>query len=1129
MDSGLVSMIIVPGITALLLLLISAYLYRQSRSPFFLVWQVAWASYFVSFALLSAIYLGYQRPWVFLLANLLQIAMAIAIIVSLRPANSVALRFVWYDFVLLGAAVAIAVSDTLSHFAGGAFQTIAVHRHLGPEVFIALILAYAANRFLRLGRQRESTGYRILSAALLAWALLLLSGLLGGVWASRVLSMDRYIGPLAQMVIGMALVVILYEQERRTVQENSLFFSTLDVDNTRLAGPAEVSAGFEKILRRMMSLVGVDHAAIFVGDEWRSVLPNVVVGFTPEFAHNLHTQHLSEYLIDLAYRRGGVVTLRNLPHLSEPLPPGPPGHFERLRTILVANSIRDFSAVSLQTRDRKFGVVLLPHRPGRALGPSHVRLLLGISMQIGLTIESHVSMQETRRRTREYELLTQVGQVVSSHLNSDEVLRAIHKEIGLLVDVHNFYIAFQSGDELRFEFDVRNGETVPKHSRRIANGFSEYVIRTGQPLLIKSGLEDMRARLGITFVPEQRAQSFCAVPIFMSGRSVGIMAALHYTEEFVFSERDVELLQTAAGQVSVAVENARLFEEQQRRARYLIFLNNISKTAISSQDAEQMLGEIVYEIQKNFDLDHIGIGVLDYANKEIEIKAEAGTTNLALGKRVPLGTGILGKVARTNDMMLVQDVADGPLLGILPESRSVLCLPLTYGETLLGVLNVESRRAQAFAEQEVLTFRTLADLLATALHNAFVFQKLQQQSITDGLTGIKTRRFFIESVQAEWKRASRAGRPFSVVMVDLDKFKEVNDTMGHLEGDLVLARVGRLLEQKCRQSNVVARYGGDEFVILMPETGIEQAQILSERLRLWIATDPMLNERRITGSFGVAAFPLHGSTVEDIIRVSDAGMYVSKHAGGNRVSTAEEFKEGETSAVQRQLIASYIEGFLKRETMGPESADELVATLRKMCAGLQDDPEPMREAIIVLARAAEARELQATGHGHSVARYAEIIGQELGLSEQELADLMFAALVHDVGKLVMPERLLVKQGPLSEDEYYIIKMHAALSSEIVECVPKSGKVAEIVRHHHERYDGSGYPDGLHGEQIPLGARVLAVADAYASMIGDRPFSSGRTIEEAASEIERGSGTQFDPILARLLLNYVRGEQEAANF
>src|SRR5262249_28826319 len=154
-------------------------------------------------------------------------------------------------------------------------------------------------------------------------------------------------------------------------------------------------------------------------------------------------------------------------------------------------------------------------------------------------------------------------------------------------------------------------------------------------------------------------------------------------------------------------------------------------------------------------------------------------------------------------------------------------------------------------------------------HNAFVFQKMQQQSITDGLTGIKTRRYFNEALQSEWKRASRTGRSFSVVLVDLDKFKNINDTMEHLEGDLVLARIGRILEQKSRQSNVVARYGGDEFVILMPETDVEQAQILSERLRLWIATDTALVERQITGSFGVAAFPTHGSTAEDVLRVAD--------------------------------------------------------------------------------------------------------------------------------------------------------------------------------------------------------------------------------------------------------------------
>ena len=407
------------------------------------------------------------------------------------------------------------------------------------------------------------------------------------------------------------------------------------------------------------------------------------------------------------------------------------------------------------------------------------------------------------------------------------------------------------------------------------------MIRSGEPLLIRSDLETTRKSLGITHVPQRPAKCLIAAPIFLGNKASGIMVAMNPDREFVFEQRDLDVLVTAAGQVSVAVENARLFAEEQRRSRQLAFLNNISRTAISSDDPVHMLSQIASEIQKNFSFDHIGIGLLDYGTKEIEIKAEAGATAHAMGKRIPLGTGILGRVARTGERALVQNALPGNLTGILPDSRAVLCIPITYGESLLGVLNIESRNENAFSPQDVLILNTLADLLATALHNAFVFQKLQQQSITDGLTGIKTRRFFWEALSAEWKRASRSGRPFSVVLIDLDKFKEVNDTMGHFEGDLVLARVGRLLEQKSRQSNVVARYGGDEFIVLMPETGAEQAQVLAERLRQWLASDPMLAEHHITGSFGVASFPMHGFSIEDIIRVADAGMYVSKRSGGN--------------------------------------------------------------------------------------------------------------------------------------------------------------------------------------------------------------------------------------------------------
>jgi diguanylate cyclase (GGDEF)-like protein len=771
---------------------------------------------------------------------------------------------------------------------------------------------------------------------------------------------------------------------------------------------------------------------------------------------------------------------------------------------------------------------VFPHDDSRVFPTGQLRLLLALNMQVGLTLDNYILMHEAKRRTKEYELLTQIGQVISSRLVADEVLREVQRELGRLFDTGTFFVAFQDGENLRFEFETVRGVVQPKRTRKFGGGFSDHIIHNGQPLLIQSGLDRVRDELGIS-ERTREMKSFVGVPLRMGGRTAGVMGVINADREFAFDQRDLDVLLTAAGQVAVAMENALLFADAQVRAKDLTFLNHISARAISSQNAEEMLPEIVQEIQRNFAFEHIGIGFLDYGTKDIEIKAEAGTTSKMAGKRVPLGVGILGRVARSGEFALVQGSPEPQLPGIIPDSRSVLCVPLAYGETLLGVLNIESTREHAFSAQDVLLLRTLADLLSTALHNAFIFQKMQQQSITDGLTGIKTRRFFLEALSQEWKRASRSGRPFSVVLVDLDKFKDVNDTMGHLEGDLVLARVGRLLEQKCRQSNVVARYGGDEFVILMPETGVEQALILSERLRLWMATDPMLNERRVTGSFGVASFPLHGASTEDIIRVADVGMYVSKHAGGNRVSTAEEVTEAETSSMHRQQITAYVEGFLQREHSGPEHIAELVSTLRRMCDSLGEPAgtDAMMEAIRSLNQAVEVRERSSSTHGSGVAFYSRMIGQELGMTPEELEDLVFAASVHDVGKVAVPERLLTKPGRLDDEEFSLVKMHATIGAQIFDAIHESKRLRNYVRHHHERFDGLGYPDALKGEEIPLGARIIAVADAFVNMTTDRPFASAKAPADAVQELESLSGLQFDGMIVRILTAHLKGERMTA--
>jgi len=1123
MNSVVITTVVVPGFVSVLLFLVFTYLHEQSRQPYFRAWQLAWAAYSLHYVLDTFP----SSSVAFFVSQLFLVAMALCIFISTRLMRA-ASQFRWYDAAVGAGGVILALLTLHGHIVNGVFRPD-VQPSIQLGLGLAAILLYSSAVFYVNGHRRGSLAFQVLAFALALWGVLMGVGQIQNPWMEMFGSASRLFGPVPQMLLGIAMVMVLFENQRNAVQENTLALSTLGVDPRRLLFAEDLVPNMQAALERLRSALPMDCAAIVISERWRGLLPSVQQGFPAGFLEALETTGAGDYISELAYRQSGIYTVHDVTEMTEPLPMASMATFAEFKRILADAEVRHLTAVNLQTREHNFGVILFPHAERKAFGSSGPRLMVGLALQLGLTLENYVLSHDAYRRTKEYELLTEIGKAISSRLDQDEILRTIQIELGQIFDTSHFYIAFQEAEEIRFELEVRDNRELPKRKRELRNAFTEYVIRNGEPLLIRSNLEAARQRLGITHVPKRPAKCLIAAPIFLGSKASGIMVAMNPDREFVFEQRDLDVLVTAAGQVSVAMENARLFAEEQRRSRQLAFLNNVSRTAISSDDPVHMLAQIAGEIQKNFSFDHIGIGLLDYGTKEVEIKAEAGATAHATGKRIALGTGILGRVARTGERTLVQNALPGNLTGILPDSRAVLCIPITYGENLLGALNVESRSENAFSSQDVLILNTLADLLATALHNAFVFQKLQQQSITDGLTGIKTRRFFWEALSAEWKRASRSGRPFSVVLIDLDKFKEVNDSMGHFEGDLVLARVGRLLEQKSRQSNVVARYGGDEFIVLMPETGSEQAQVLAERLRQWMANDPMLAEHHITGSFGVASFPMHGFSIEDIIRVADAGMYVSKRSGGNLVSTAQEFAEGQDFARQRQQISAYIEGFLQRERTGPEHLEELTSTLYKLCGGDQDCRVPLlKEAIESLSRAAESRELQTSGHGDLVARYSEVIARALGLSAEETADLVYAARIHDVGKIFIHEHILNKPGPLSDEEFFQLKMHAHVGAEVVGTIPHSDMMREAIEHHHQHFDGTGYPDGLRGEQIPLWARIIALTDAYANMVTEQSFSAARTPDQALEEIAKMSGTRFDGMLVRLLLRGLKAERTSSS-
>jgi diguanylate cyclase (GGDEF)-like protein len=1113
MLSALAGELLVPGVVAFVFLLVLTYLERQTREPQFHAWQLAWGFYLAHFFARAA-FVGSGRRYWWLCATALLCLVLMAeflLIAGRRMRSSVERLLTPFEGVVLGIGVVWAV---LSAHSPTQQLTGVV-----PETGLAVVLGIAGFRYFVLGQSRGSLGYRVLAMALGFWAGFLLYRQLMAIFPNIDQS-ALVVGTVPQVLMGLSMAMVLFEYERRIVQENALALSVMEVKHDHLMTPEEVSPAVVRLLERILRYTKSSSGFIYVSEAWRSVLPSVEYNLPTELLTDLQAEEAAEPLAQLALRRGGMATLR---HIGEGDIPGLSADVSgRVAKVFRRYGIKSLTAIALHSREHQLGIVVFPHQEKRSFGSAELRLLLALTMQVAATLDNYVIMHDALRRTREYEMLTQIGQVISSRLDPDEVLRSIHRELGLLFDTGTFYVAFADGDELRFEFETLDGQPQPKRAIKIANTIPEHIIRTGEPVLVRSGVHDRHEQLSATH-QGRAAMSFVGVPVKMSGRTAGVICAMNFEREFVYEPRDLDVLRTAAGQLAVAMENALLYSEANQRAQYLSFLNNIANLAISSQGTDDMLAAIVGEIQKNFDFDHIGIGVIDYTSKDIEIKAEAGKTAKMLGRRIPIGVGIMGRVARTSETAVVQNTGDPHLLGVLSEARSVLCMPLRYGETLLGLLNVESTLEGAFSAQDVLLLNTLADLLSTALHNSIVFQRMEQQSITDALTGIKTRRFFLEALQSEWKRAARSGRSFSMILIDLDKFKEVNDTQGHLEGDLVLARVGRLLEMKCRQSNVVARYGGDEFVVLMPETGVEQAQVLAERLRVWLASDPMLNEREVTGSFGVASFPLHGATIEEIIRVADAGMYVSKHAGGNRVSTAEVASDFEQTNEHRHNLLNYIEGFSHREQLASHDAEEFVTSIRRFSEHLpqQQVAELVVEGLRGLAHVAELRENDSGSHGEDVATYAEAIARSCNMSESDIEELRLASQLHDVGKIFVPANVLNSLNMLTTSEYSLIMAHPVIGSRLASAIPGNRHIEDWIRHHHERMEGSGYPDQLSGETIPLGARIIAVADAYVVMTTERPFASAVSPAQALRELE-SSATLYDSRLVALLGEHVRG-------
>ena len=376
----------------------------------------------------------------------------------------------------------------------------------------------------------------------------------------------------------------------------------------------------------------------------------------------------------------------------------------------------------------------------------------------------------------------------------------------------------------------------------------------------------------------------------------------------------------------------------------------------------------------------------------------------------------------------------------------------------------------------VLSSALVGPLLAISLYQRSTHRALRAMrlALTDPLTGLGNHRHFHERLQGELQTAEEHATSLTLCFVDIDDFKNINDRFGHPSGDRVLSQVAG----KLRQGGEAFRLGGDEFALLFvdhdEETALAAASSIVERIR---ALD-LDHIGSVTASAGLATFPVQGHGRDELIRLADSALYWAKEHGKNRVR------------LYRPDVVELSE--LKRLAAGPDRAARY-------------------RAAASLAKAVDARDTYTGSHSDRVAELSARVAMRLGLDQEQVELTRLSGSLHDLGKLAIPEEILRKPGELTDSERLVLERHPQIGFRMLDSLGVE-TVADIVLHHHERWDGAGYPDGMRGEEIPLGARIIFVADAYDAITSDRVYSPKRSSETALAELERCAGTQFDPTI-----------------
>jgi diguanylate cyclase (GGDEF)-like protein len=590
------------------------------------------------------------------------------------------------------------------------------------------------------------------------------------------------------------------------------------------------------------------------------------------------------------------------------------------------------------------------------------------------------------------------------------------------------------------------------------------------------------AELGPERAARLEARSALLVPIAWGG-DVRHVAVLARRAAHVWAPDEILIAETLANQAALGLAR----EESERRR-------------VAQAERDRALARAAHALNVSLELQ----AVLDTLTREADLAVggemagvyllEDDGTALAtaghncpdewFGYRLAPGEGIAGRVLESGRPVLTSDYDDEITLPrniVLRGVRSGVGVPMRWNGELRGALSVGFLELREVTNDDLSVLEAIADLAVVACHNAEAYEDVRTAASTDALTGLLNHGAMHVRVREEIARAKRDGQPLCCVLIDLDDFKRVNDELGHPAGDALLRRVADSLRAEVRPYDQVARYGGDEFVLVLPGTEEQVARAVAERVRVRVRDGAPRGAGGAIGncSIGVSAWQ-PGMTADDLLAAADRALLLAKRTGKGRVAVA-----------------------------NPDAEEEL--------ARLQQS-EASPAAVQALAAAIDARDNYQNGHSDEVVRLAKGVAMLLGLPADAVERVGHGALLHDVGKLAIPPEILHKDGVLDDAEWRVMAEHPVIGEGILRRIPQLAPLAPIVRHEHEHWDGTGYPDGLSGRRIPIGSRIILACDAYAAMMTERPYRRALWKADAVAELRARAGTQFDPAVVEALLD-----------